>query len=141
MYLDDPGAVIPGENRRGADLIAWHPGSGSPKKNWAPERWADTFVGLGIQELIVVTGEAEEERAAEIEEALASRELRATPARGLGFDELVDRLRSAKVFLGHDSGISHLAAACGVPCVLIFGSDRPRCMGTGQRGSFCPPRA
>jgi hypothetical protein len=28
-------------------------------------------------------------------------------------------------FLGHDSGISHLAAACGLPCYLLFGPTDP----------------
>ena len=29
------------------------------------------------------------------------------------------------MFLGHDSGVSHLAAACGTPCVLLFGPTDP----------------
>ena len=29
------------------------------------------------------------------------------------------------VFVGHDSGISHLAAAAGAKCVLLFGSTDP----------------
>jgi len=33
--------------------------------------------------------------------------------------------RECRLFLGHDSGISHLAAACGVPCVLLFGPTDP----------------
>jgi ADP-heptose:LPS heptosyltransferase len=29
------------------------------------------------------------------------------------------------LFLGHDSGVSHLAAAVGTPCVLLFGPTDP----------------
>ena len=34
-------------------------------------------------------------------------------------------LRRATVFVGHDSGPLHLAAASGVPCVAMFGSNNP----------------
>jgi len=34
-------------------------------------------------------------------------------------------LRQCRLFLGHDSGISHLAAAVGTPCVLLFGPTDP----------------
>jgi heptosyltransferase-2 len=30
-------------------------------------------------------------------------------------------LGGCRAFVGHDSGISHLAAAAGTPCVLLFG--------------------
>jgi heptosyltransferase-2 len=29
------------------------------------------------------------------------------------------------VFIGHDSGISHLAAAAGADCILLFGPTNP----------------
>ena len=34
-------------------------------------------------------------------------------------------LTRCRLFVGHDSGISHLAAAVGVPCVLLFGPTDP----------------
>ena len=34
-------------------------------------------------------------------------------------------LARCREFLGHDSGISHLAAAVGTPCVLLFGPTDP----------------
>ena len=34
-------------------------------------------------------------------------------------------LARCQLFIGHDSGISHLAAAVGVPCVLLFGPTDP----------------
>ena len=124
MWLDDAAAVIPGAELH-RDLVAWHPGSGSPKKNWSPEKWADVFVKLGIDELLLISGEAEEERMAEIESALESRGVRFTSARGVGFEDLCTQLRRVRVFFGHDSGIAHLAAACGAPCVLVFGPTDP----------------
>jgi len=39
--------------------------------------------------------------------------------------ELAVRLQKCALFLGHDSGISHLVAAVGTPCVLLFGPTDP----------------
>ncbi|MBI5084159.1 MAG: hypothetical protein HZB13_06125 [Acidobacteria bacterium] len=39
---------------------------------------------------------------------------------------LIPWLASARLFIGNDSGVSHLAAACGVPVVAIFGPTDPR---------------
>ena len=35
-------------------------------------------------------------------------------------------LRAAKVVLSNDSGVMHLAAACGAPVVAVFGSTEPK---------------
>jgi heptosyltransferase-2 len=34
-------------------------------------------------------------------------------------------LSRCALFVGHDSGISHLAAAVGIPCLLLFGPTKP----------------
>jgi heptosyltransferase III len=39
--------------------------------------------------------------------------------------ELARRLAAARVFIGNDSGISHLAAAAGTPVVALFGPTDP----------------
>jgi heptosyltransferase-3 len=99
--------------------IAIHPGSGSPRKNWPLDRWAALAAWLQrdhAAELLIVTGEAERP------DTLAEF---GTPANALPLEELVNQLRGCISFLGHDSGISHLAAACGVPCLLLFGPTDP----------------
>jgi len=132
MFLDDPVArirvagVMPSP---GKPLVAFHPGSGSLKKNWPVENWARlgrelTAAFSGI-ELALVTGEAETERG--ITRAMLD------AWRGMPFlhwnepplTELAARLASCAGFVGHDSGISHLAAACGLPCLLLFGPTDP----------------
>ena len=105
----------------GARRIAIHPGSGSPQKNWPLDRWAaiaDWLVREHHAELLLVTGEAESDAA----HALARF---GAPARNLPFPDLTAQLARCRLFLGHDSGVSHLAAACGVPCVLLFGPTDP----------------
>lgn len=42
---------------------------------------------------------------------------------GLPIPALVSLLASARLFVGNDSGPAHIAAAFGVPCVVVFGSS------------------
>ncbi|MBI4623730.1 MAG: glycosyltransferase family 9 protein [Verrucomicrobia bacterium] len=107
------------ERRPATGRIALHPGSGSPRKNWPLERWAELGVWIAHQhhsELLIVTGEAE---APGVLAGLG------TPAHNLPFPVLAAQLSRCQLFLGHDSGVSHLAAALGVPCVLLFGPTDP----------------
>lgn len=101
--------------------IAIHPGSGSPRKNWPVERWVSLVHWLQAEfgaRIFVVIGEAEDAAVQKL--ARLGSELRNLPLR-----ELAAELGKCRLFLGHDSGISHLAAACGVPCVLLFGPSDP----------------
>ncbi len=101
--------------------IAVHPGSGSARKNWPVSRWKDLCAWLRDTlgaSLLIVTGEAEPEDA----RALAGF---GCAAHQLPLLTLSNELASCHLFVGHDSGISHLAAACGVPCVLLFGPTIP----------------
>ncbi|MSU70511.1 MAG: hypothetical protein EXS39_07015 [Opitutaceae bacterium] len=102
-----------------ARLIALHPGSGSPRKNWPLSRWAELCCELRIRpntNLLIITGEAEPA------DALAAF---GQHARQLPLPALARRLSDCTLFLGHDSGVSHLAAALGVPCLLLFGPTEP----------------
>jgi ADP-heptose:LPS heptosyltransferase len=105
----------------GARLIAIHPGSGSAQKNWPLARWTELCAWLTREhraELLLITGEADPAAAT----ALARF---GTPAHQRPLRELVPLLSQCRFFLGHDSGISHLAAACGVPSLLLFGPTDP----------------
>ncbi len=132
MYLDDPAPVIRVSGAQmldGVQRIAVHPGSGSLKKNWPVEHWCRA--GHAIHELlpdarlVLVTGEAERERGITGQVAEAWRGLPVDPWDSLPLTELAARLPACAALLGHDSGIGHLAAACGVPCHLFFGPTDP----------------
>lgn len=113
--------------------VAIHPGSGSLKKNWQVEHWLEVAESLraafpGIR-IVFITGEAEEARGT----------MQALPADAgrwhmLPLTELAGRLGKCHAFLGHDSGISHLASACGVPCLLLFGPTDPELWAPPQAG-------
>ena len=108
-------------------ILAIHPGSGSETKNWPVENWiefgnymlgSDKFRGS----LVIVSGEADEERSRELQAVW--RNDRVQFAKNLPLPGLAALLEHA-IFVGHDSGISHLAAAAGAECILLFGPTDP----------------
>ncbi|MDP3071977.1 MAG: glycosyltransferase family 9 protein [Opitutaceae bacterium] len=98
--------------------IVVHPGSGSPRKNWPRDRWLALLAELPTP-VTLLLGEVELERGAWPVPAGVT----VLPQPTL--EALVTLLASCRLFLGHDSGVSHLAAACGAPCVLLFGPTDP----------------
>jgi len=132
MYLEDPAPVIRMagiEPPDGALRIAIHPGSGSLKKNWPAEHWGraghELHALLPAARFALITGEAEQERGITAQVLEAWRDLPVDHWDSLPLTELAARLPACSALLGHDSGIAHLAAACGVPCHLFFGPTDP----------------
>jgi heptosyltransferase-2 len=119
-------------NTEPATRLALHPGSGSERKNWPQLKWAELLehlVRASNTKLILVGGEAEGDRL----ERLASRlpPDRVEMARNLPLVELAARLADCDAFVGHDSGITHLAAALGLGGLILWGDTsqavwRPR---------------
>ncbi|MGB7746395.1 MAG: glycosyltransferase family 9 protein [Verrucomicrobiia bacterium] len=101
--------------------LVLHPGSGSEKKNWPETKWAgliQQIVATTDWNLLLVGGEAEGERLQRLAGAMPP--ARCSIAQGLPLAELARRIQSATAFVGHDSGITHLAAAVGLPCVVLW---------------------
>jgi ADP-heptose:LPS heptosyltransferase len=44
----------------------------------------------------------------------------------LSLPEIAALLRAARLLIGNDSGLAHLAAACGTPVIALFGPQDPR---------------
>ena len=104
------------------NLLALHPGSGSERKNWPEAKWAELLRHLIRSTdfcLLLVGGEAEGERLQRLAAALPP--TRCQVAQSLPLADLAHRLASCRAFIGHDSGISHLAAAVGLPGVVLWG--------------------
>ena len=108
-------------------VVVFHPGSGSEKKNWPLENWID--IGNHLLDsndlrgsLVVVSGEADQDRVRPLRAIWKNESVRFAsnfPLPGLA------ALFQDAIFLGHDSGISHLAAAAGANCILLFGPTNP----------------
>lgn len=135
LYLQDLGATIyPNDSDRafardflqaaGKKVAAFHPGSGSESKNWPIEKWkqlGEHFHSTGWT-LIVVAGEADKEQARSLEDAWKGGPVRL--ARDLPLPHLAAVLEGS-LFVGHDSGVSHIAGAVGARSILLFGQTDP----------------
>jgi heptosyltransferase-3 len=107
--------------------IALHLGSGSKSKNWPVGHWVNLARRLRKaapeRRLALVCGEADGTATDEFLARLP--EAQAECWRGLPLLELACRLSRCDALLGHDSGISHLAAAAGTPVFAFFGPTNP----------------
>lgn len=118
-------------------LLALHPGSGGgERKNWPAERWLRVVCALleaGLaRRLLLVGGEADDHALEAVQRGLPSGRFRL--ARDLPLPRLGALLARCGLFLGHDSGVSHLAAIVGCPRnLLLFGPTDP--------GVWAPPHA
>lgn len=114
-------------------FIAVHPGSGGAKKNWPAERWRELIEQLlgENRRIVMVGGEADGTPLAELETAFTGR---VQILRDLPLPHLGALLGRSSLFIGHDSGISHLAAAAGAPCVLLFGPTDPTVWAPANQG-------
>jgi ADP-heptose:LPS heptosyltransferase len=114
--------------------IAIHPGSGSKTKNWPPEAFRDLAARLGKRgsRVVWILGPAEtgEERSGTgISPALPPAPFSAEQGPALlspALDALVVQLASTRLFVGNDSGVTHLAAACGRHTLALFGPTSSR---------------
>lgn len=108
---------------RGVEPVAVHPGSGGRRKCWPPGRFAELVARLGAPALLI-EGAADAEATCAVRAALPAR-LPLAVARGLRVAELAAVLRGSPRFVGNDSGVTHLAAALGLPTLAIFGPTDP----------------
>jgi heptosyltransferase-2 len=123
IFDADPVPRLSFEPRKAAaNELALHPGSGSEQKNWPEASWAELLQHLVIStqfRLLLVGGEAEGERLQRLAAALPPERLRV--AQSLPLADLARLLAGCVAFIGHDSGISHLAAAVGLPGLVLWG--------------------
>lgn len=110
----------------GKQMIVIHPGSGSLLKCCPPALLAQTLhhlMAVPRRTTLVCGGPADDKA---LQEFIPHLE-------GLCYEVLCDQdlrsvakiLSSAHVFIGHDSGLTHLAAALGVSTIALFGPTDP----------------
>jgi heptosyltransferase-2 len=113
--------------------FALHPGSGSPAKNWPTNCWRELAERLLEAQpdirIAIVGGEADTPALQSMRSLTAN--ARVSFWENLPMDTLASRLAGSALYAGHDTGISHLAAAAGTPCLLLFGPTDP--------GIWAPP--
>ena len=105
--------------------LALHPGSGSERKNWPEPKWKELLRRLSTETnlgFVLVGGEAEGERLTRLAGAIPIERRRI--AQSLPLDQLAALLQRCSGYIGHDSGISHMAAAVGLPGLVLWGETR-----------------
>ena len=101
-------------------FLAIHPGSGSARKNWPPDRFAELVRRVSPDRGWLLSLGPADESASSLVEAPGAVVTRDLPPRALGA-----LLSGAGVYVGNDSGVSHLAAAWGAPTLALFGPTDP----------------
>ncbi len=111
-------------------LLGMHPGSGSAKKNWPAERFAEV-ARMWIEQMdghvLLSAGPADREALSVFDSALQSDRVFVLEEERL--PHLAACLERCQVFLGNDSGITHMAAAVHTPVVALFGPTDPTVWG------------
>jgi ADP-heptose:LPS heptosyltransferase len=105
-------------------VLALAPGSGAREKNWPEENfvevarwWRHTARG----DVLALLGPVEQERG-----GVERLKQCCLVARGLTLAQAAAFLQRSDLYLGNDSGLSHLAAAAGTPSVVLFGPSNPQ---------------
>jgi hypothetical protein len=109
--------------RPGARPVAIHPGSGGRRKCWPAHRFAEVATRLDAP-VLLIEGPADSEACREFAEGLAP-SVQVARAAGESLASVAALLMESRGYLGNDSGVSHLAAALGVPTVAVFGPTDP----------------
>lgn len=124
FHLGAPQCEIPrarlfaNETAQRAPYAVLHPMASAPSKTWPAER----FLAIAGQlrerwelEPVFIAGPGEDVSAFTGFEVIA----------GAPLDRVKSLLRGASLFVGNDSGPAHMAAAFGLPLLVLFGSSDP----------------
>jgi predicted lipopolysaccharide heptosyltransferase III len=105
------------------EYVVIHPAANFPSKEWPPDRFAGIVDEIRLKhghQVAIVAGPGEKARA-----ELVAKQSRSSPVivHGVSVAELAWIIHGARLFIGNDSGPTHMAAALKVPIVVMFGSS------------------
>lgn len=112
-----------------AQGIAIHPGSGGTSKCWPLTHFAEVIKTLWKKNVpvLLLAGPADTERLSTLLQLIGN-----PPAPALlrtvvnaPLVEVAEHLQQYTIYLGNDSGITHLAAMLGIPTIVLFGPSSP----------------
>ncbi len=112
---------------RDEPYVVLHPYPMFRYKRWREDGWVDLVRWARSRGLAVALSggpaQAECDYAARIAQAAGEPVL--NMAGKLSFGESAEMFRRARLFIGPDTGATHVAAACGVPTIALFGPSNP----------------
>lgn len=111
----------------GTPFAVLHPYPKYRYKMWTPAAWLALAQGLRARGLgVVFTGSADPAECAYVDRiARALPELALNLAGTLSLGETAELIRRARLFVGPDTAVTHIAAATGVPTIALFGPSNP----------------
>jgi heptosyltransferase-3 len=101
-----------------------HPSPRWRYKRWTDGGWRELVAHLRQRTAAVVVTGADDPGERAYLDALGLRDVRRLDGR-LRLSEAADLLRLAAIYVGPDTAMTHLAAACGTPTVALFGPTDP----------------
>jgi ADP-heptose:LPS heptosyltransferase len=125
--FDDLRGALGEDTIEDGPIIAIHPGSKAPSRRWSPDRYAALADALADEygaRIVVTGGEAERPLAAYV--ASAMRHAAVNLAGNTSLGALGAFLSCADLFVGNDTGPSHLAVAVDCPSIMLFGPGNLR---------------
>lgn len=108
-----------------AKPVLVHPGSGGRRKIWPLAKWRDLLYWLsrGLSLPVLLSVGPADECLREFAEMMSGEGI--TVLHGFSRARLAAFTAQCRLYLGSDSGVSHLAAVVGVPSVVVFGPTDP----------------
>ena len=103
-------------------FVVIHPAAAFDTKQWAADNFARVADELSAQGLAVIAICAPDERPV-VEALMTASSARIFPLTQLRLPEVTALLSRARLFVGNDSGVAHMAAAVETPSVVVFGSS------------------
>ena len=114
-----------------SDYVILNSGAAWVTKRWDPEKFGTLAAAIAEEwnlPSLVLWGPGEEDIARRIVETSSASATLAPPT---GIRDVIPYIRRARLFVSGDTGPMHLASACGVPVLGIFGPTDP-----AQNGPF-----
>jgi len=114
-------------------VVAIHPGSGGRTKCWPADKFFELMRSLDSEKRYyfhLILGPAEgRELDKTASRFVAANQIDASVISGMSVAAVASLLKSSSLYVGNDSGITHLASALGVPTLAVFGPTDPEIWG------------
>lgn len=138
-------SMIVAEHRSSSGpLIVLHPGGGQnpgmtlPRKRWLPERWsivADELIRHHGAQVLLVGAPSDQAAVTAVRQNMHESAIELV--RRWDWGELGALIHQSDLFLGHDTGMMHLATAVGTPTLAVFGPSDPQIYGPyGEQAAY-----
>jgi ADP-heptose:LPS heptosyltransferase len=133
---DDLDLAVPRAGSPAPGAVLVHPGAAYPARRWPPERYAAVAAALRYAgHEVIVTGGPDETALARRVVSLAGLGPVCDRSGRTDLLELAALVAAARLVVCGDTGVGHLATACGTPSILLFGPTSPALWGPPPRRS------